>query len=314
MEFGIFLVIVVLGGVVFMLIRNRRKQAQLMTDGPKVAAGTELSTVRDLFDPEVGHHAPVADFHVHGNEARVTFDVPLGDEDPILNDLLVDEAIEVVRQKKHTLPIDDVEHVVVFAGTPAREVGRTSLPSPGELPPPGPTAGLSFTQIARDPFASPFDEEVDHSIHYQTKSDTPPDELPPLYEELKIPLGLQRGLRTNGVDPEKVDGPDLVLALLKLFGYKVSEQAYEGSYMALKDGLATYLVTDSYKEGDYPELDEAVIRRFLADFGSSGADRGILITDKYSPFIIHEIEGRQPKIRFITRERVQGFIDSMALG
>ncbi len=74
------------------------------------------------------------------------------------------------------------------------------------------------------------------------------------------------------------------------------------------------MLTDAYDRGDYPELDESIIRRFLVDFQSSGADRGILISDKYSPYKIHEIEGHQPKVRFITRERVQSFVDSMALG
>jgi hypothetical protein len=99
-----------------------------------------------------------------------------------------------------------------------------------------------------------------------------------------------------------------------MFGYGVTEQAYDGSYMATKSGVSTYIETDTYKSGDYPELGEGVIRRFLANFGSSGADRGMLISDKYSPFMIHEIETNQPRVRFITRERVQRFIDSMALG
>jgi hypothetical protein len=40
----------------------------------------------------------------------------------------------------------------------------------------------------------------------------------------------------------------------------------------------------------------------------------MLISDKYAPFMIHEIEAHQPKVRFITRERIQRFVDSMALG
>jgi len=68
------------------------------------------------------------------------------------------------------------------------------------------------------------------------------------------------------------------------------------------------------KPGDHPELEEGVIRRFLADFSSSGAERGLLISDKHSPFMIHDIEANQPKVRFITRERVQRFVDSMAVG
>ena len=314
--FALFLIIVVLGFVVWNLIRSRKRQAQRMEEAPGTAAGSEPSTVRDLFGAEAKHLAPVSDFHVHDVEARVTFDVPLPDEDDeVLNELLVDQAVEVVREKNRELPIDMVEVIVVFAGKdPVREVGRHQLPSAGELPPPSPTAALSFANIAHDPFAAPFDADVDHSIHYDTKADVPEDELGPLIDELKIPSGLDRGLRANGLDPAALDGPELVLALLRLFGYGVSEQAYPGSYMAIKDGLSTYILTEAYKPGQHPELEEEVIRRFLADFSSSGAERGILITDKYSPFMIHEIESNQPKVRFITRERVQVFVDSMALG
>jgi len=313
--FAIFLVVVVLGFVVWNLIRSRKNQAKRMEEAAGTAAGNDLSIARDLFNAETKHLAPVKDFHVHDIEARVTFDVPLSEEDDeVFNELLVDQAVEVVREKNRDLPIDMVEVIVVFAGEPVREVGRHQLPSAGELPPPSPTAGLSFTQIAHDPFAAPFDSDVDHSVHYDTKSDAPEDELGPMIDELKIPSGLDRGLRANGVDPEVLDGPELVLALLRLFGYGVSEQAYAGSYMAIKDGLSTYIYSEAYQSGQHPELEENVISRFLADFSSSGADRGILVTDKYSPFMIHEIEANQPKVRFITRERVQAFVDSMALG
>ena len=314
--FAIFLVVVVLGFVVWYLMRSRKRQAKQMEEAAGTAAGNDLSIARDLFDAETKHLAPVKDFHVHDIEARVTFDVPLAEkDDEVFNELLVDQAIEVVREKNRDLPIDMVEVIVVFAGKdPAREVGRHQLPSAGELPPPSPTATLSFAHIAHDPFAAPFDGDVDHSIHYDTKADAPADELSPIIEELKIPNGLDRGLRASGVDPETLDGPQLVLALLRLFGYGVSEQAFPDSYMAIKDGLSTYILSDAYQSGQYPELDEDVVRRFLADFSSSGADRGMLITDKYSPFMIHEIEANQPKVRFITRERIQAFVDSMALG
>jgi hypothetical protein len=313
--FALFLVIVVLGFVVWNLMRSRKRQAKRLEEAAGTAAGSDLSIARDLFNAETKHLAPVKDFHVHGVEARVTFGVPLsGEKDEVFNELLVDQAVEVVREKNRDLPIDMVEVIVVFAGEPVREVGRHQLPSAGELPPPSLTAGLSFTQIAHDPFAAPFDSDIDHSVHYDTKSDAPADDLGPIIDELKIPTGLDRGLRASGVDPEALDGPQLVLALLRLFGYGVTEQAYVGSFMAIKDGLSTYILSDAYQSGQHPELEEDVIRRFCIDFDSSGADRGILITDKYSPFMIHEIESNQPKLRFITRERIQAFVDSMALG
>ncbi len=315
-----FIIVLVFAGVIFLMFnmfRNRSKRMKAAEQESHSAAAQGLSTSRDLFEAEMGHRAPVEEFHVMGNEARVTFGVPLGDsDDEILNDLLGDEAIEVVRDRRHSLPIDDVDTVVAFAGSPPREVSRRKLHAPGELPEPlGEMGGLSFKNIAHDPFAAPFEEEgVDHSTLYSTRSDSPPDELAPIREELNIPKGLDRGMRALGTDPDELNGPEFVLSLLRMFGYGVTEQAYEGSYMALKGGVSTYIVTDAYKKGDHPELEEGVIRRFLADFSTSGADRGMLITDKYSPFMIHEIETNQPKVRFITRERTQRFIDSMSLG
>lgn len=316
----VFVIVLALAVVAFVLVnmfRNRKRRMEEAEKAGSTAPAAGLAVSRDLFDSEGGHHAPVESFHVVGDEARVTFDVPLeDDEDDVLNDLLMDEAVEVVRQKRHSLPIDDVHQIVVFAGRDkVREVGRTKLPSPGELPPPALDSGLSFTHIARDPFAAPFEEErPDHGVAYETRADVPADELPPLREDLRIPKGLDRGLRALGTDPEKLNGPEFVIALLRMFGYRVTEQAFPGSYIAIKDGVSTYVATDSYEKGEYPEIDDGVIRRFLADFGTSGAERGMLISDKYAPFKIHEIEANQPRVRFITRERVQRFIDSMALG
>ena len=317
MEPFIFVVVLVaIGLLLFNMFRNRKRRMKEAERESKTAAARGLSVSRDLFEAEVGHHAPLESFHVVGEEAQVTFDVPLDDEDDeVLNDLLEGEAIEVVRQKRHTLPIDDVKEIVVFAGREKRrEVARHELPAPGELPPPLLEAGMSFSNIAHDPFAAHFDEGADLGLTPGTAVQVPEDELPPLVEELRIPKGLDRGLRALGTDPSELGGPEFVIALLRMFGYGVTEQAYDGSYMATKSGVSTYIETDTYKSGDYPELDEGVIRRFLANFGSSGADRGMLISDKYSPFLIHEIETNQPRVRFITRERVQRFIDSMALG
>lgn len=315
----ILVIVVILAAaayVVFYLFRSRSrrmKEAQAQSD---TAVAQGLSVTRDLFEPETGIHAPLESFHVVGNEAQVTFDVPLGDsDDDVLHDLLADEAVEVVRQKRHTLPIEDVDHIVVFAGRDGvREIARRKLHAPGQLPETAPHVGVSFAHIAHDPFAAPFEEETDHSVHYGTGTKSPADELGPISEELKIPAGLDRGMRALGTDPSTLSAPDFVLTLLKMFGYTVTEQGYEGSFMAVKNGVSTYIETDVYKKGNYPELEEKVIHRFLADFGSSGADRGMLVSDRYSPFMIYELEAKQPKVRFVTRERVQRFIDTMALG
>jgi len=314
-EAGVFLVVVgALGIVVYLLLRSRRRAEVLRGEEKGTGARVGGTATIDPFSAEIGRRARVASFHVKGSEAEVTFDVPLPEGgDQVLTDLLVDEAVEVLREKRHALPIDDVTHIVVYAGRGQPQlIGRTKLPSPGELPPPSP--GLDFTQIARDPFAQHFESDIDHAVTYETKVDVPSDELGPIRAELRLPAGLERGLRATGVDPDELEATEFVLSLLRIFGYSVTDMPIPDSYRATKDGLTTFIRTDTYKPGDHPELSESAIRRFLADYGSSGANRGMLISGKYAPFMVHEIEARQPKVRFITRERVQGFIDSMALG
>jgi hypothetical protein len=314
---AIVITIVILSVVVWYLSRARAKNAKMLEEGPKTALETGLATTSRLFEAEAGNRAPVSDFSVRGGTIHVTFDVPLPDEaDEVLEDLLLGEAVEVVREKRHTLPLGDLDEIVVHAGRgdSVREVGRTKLPEPGVLPPPDTTRTLSLSHVAHDPFAAPFDDGTDHGVAYDVRSDVPADELPPIGKELRLPKGLDRGLRALGMDPESVDGSELVLGLLRMFGYTVTEQALPGSYMAVKDRASTFILTDTHEPGGAPEIEESVIRRFLAEFSSSGADRGMLLSEKYAPFTIHEIEARQPKVRFITRERIQRFIDGMALG
>lgn len=288
---------------------RRRTAAQLeaarATPAKLGAAGDSVSS----------RSAPLAEFHIVGNEARVTFDVPLDDDDDeVLNDLLVDEAVEVVREKQHNLPIEDVHHVVVFAGRGSiREVGRTKLPSPGVLPPPPPVNMLNLGNVTRDPFTAER-STTEHAVSYQTKADVPADELPPIGKELKIPKGLERGLRATGVDVNQAAGQDIILGLLRLFGYTVSATPEPNVYMAAKAGETTLVVVDPYQTGDHPEVDEAKVRAFAGRFSMSGTSRGVFVSEKYAPFMIYSLEKNEPRMRFITRERLQEFIDLMALG
>jgi len=303
-----FVALIVLAVIATSLRRQRKRAAGLDLDDKSWLRATPPDA-----EPAI-RTAPVRDFHVNGNEARVSFDVPMPDEDdPILNDLLVDEAVEVVREKKHSLPISEVTEIVVFAGRDeVREVGRTKLLSPGELPPPIESDVFNLTHIARDPFASQFD--VDHSVSYETTVQVPADELGPLRDELRVPMGLDRGLRARGVDPEAMSGPDFILSLLEMFGYRVVSQGEPGLFMASKANVDTFIRTVNHSPGEHPELDESIIRKFLAEFGTSGAARGMLVSDKYGPFMTHDVEDKDRRIRFVTRERAQAFIDSMALG
>jgi hypothetical protein len=303
-----FIALAVLVVVATSLRRQRKRAASIDLDDKSWLRASSSAP-----EPAV-RTAPVRDFHVQGNEARVSFDVPMPDEDdPILNDLLLDEAVEVVREKRHALPISDVTEIVVFAGRgDVKEVGRTRLPSPGELPPPIESDVFNLTHIAKDPFASQF--EIDHSVSYETSIRVPADELGPIRDEVRVPMGLDRGLRARGVDPDVISGPEFILALLELFGYKVVSQGEPGVYTATKGTTDTFIRTEIYRPGEHPEVDESVIRKFVVEFGTSGAARGMLISDKYGPFMAHDIEDKDRRIRFVTRERTQAFIDSMALG
>ena len=84
----LIIAVVVLAGVATFLRRQRERAGEEDPDDKSQKRAPEPEP-----DPLV-RRAPVREFHVHGNEARVTFDVPLPDEvDEILNELLVDEAI-----------------------------------------------------------------------------------------------------------------------------------------------------------------------------------------------------------------------------
>ncbi|HLU53613.1 MAG TPA: hypothetical protein VK011_08490 [Acidimicrobiia bacterium] len=310
-DIGIILIVlaVVLFGVNWYIERSRRQRGEQAP--PRRGRGAPAPAEEPDF---VRPRPTVSEFHVRGNEARVTFDVPFPEEgDEVLADLLVGEAVEVVREKRHTLPIDDVTEVVVFAGrdTP-REVGRVSLETPGVLPPPSSFADiLNLTSIGADPLSAEFGEEPP-SIP-ETVTPTRSDELEPLGEVIRLPKAVATGLRAQGVDPENMTAAELVTGVLSLFGYTITPGLGEGEYTATKGGTSTFLMADTYRPGDYPEVEESTIRRFIVAFEQSKADRAMLVSEKYAPFMIHETERRDPRIRFVTRERLQKLVDSMAL-
>ncbi len=302
--------VAVLVFVAVTLMRQRRRAAEVDVDDKTWMRGPEPEP-----DP-LERHSPVREFHVRGNEATVIFDVPLPqDDDEVLNQLLVDEAVEVIREKRHELPMSEVTEVVAQAGVgdAATEVGRAKLPHPGELPPPMATEMLRLSHVAKDPFEGQF-EEQETVTAVETKMQVPSDDLGPIRDELRIPKGLERGLRARGVDPDQIDGPTFVVSMLELFDYRVTPTGEPDCYMAVKADGTTFLKTVSHESGSHPELDEGVIRKFMVEFGTSGADRGMLITDKFGPFMVHDVERNDSRVRFITRERTQRFIDSMALG
>ncbi len=258
----------------------------------------------------------VAEFHVRGAEALVTFDVPLpeGEPDQVLTDLLTHEAVEVVREKRHDLPIDHVTHVVALGrrnGEPA-EVGRVTLSTPGELPPPAPPEmAIHASRLTFDPLAE-F-HAADLGTHPGVAAKQPGETLRPLGEELRLARSVEAGLRAQGLDPTQLSAGDLALGLLRQAGYVIVDHAKPGTFVASKGGQRTYVRVVDHERGSYPELDSRIVAEFVADFVGSGSDRGLLVTEKFGPFEVYERERREPRVRFVTRERLQRFVDTYAV-
>lgn len=255
----------------------------------------------------------VAEFHVQDGTARVHFEVPLPESgaDEVLSELLGREAVEVVREKRHTLPIGDVTRVTALGrvGAEWREVASIGLATPGELPPPMlpalvPHAGRGdfdpFEHISGLPEHAPGLAEGRRG-----------EDLEAL--RMRLPATASAGLRAQGVDPDGSDAIAVVLGLMRAAGYSIAP-AGDDTFMAVLAGGRTLLRVVPHLPGSHPEVDETAIRRFVVDFGASGADRGILLSEKWSPFEIYERERRDRRVRFVTRERLQAFVDALALG
>ena len=260
----------------------------------------------------------VSDFHVRGEEAQVFFKVPLPAEgaDEVLSDVLLHEAVEVLREKRHTLPIEGVRRVVAFGHRDGEfvPVGQISLREPGVLSPPQtPSPLLQFGKLGYDPLEEQFAAERPGRAPGLAEA-APRAELRPVGQELRIPRAVEAGLRSRGIDPQQMSAGELVVALLELVGYSVVPAERESTFFATKGGIRTYLRVVPHEAGDHLEVDERVIDEFFVDFASSGADRGLLVSDKYGPFVIHSRERREPRVRFVTRERLQHFVDALALG
>jgi hypothetical protein len=268
----------------------------------------------------------LADFHVTGSEANVCYDVPLpeGPAGSRLRDILSRDAVDVLREKReHGLPIDQVDHIRVCAMRDGEvaELAVVDLPEAGQLPelvapelvPHAPVSGY-------DPLAR-LDKEkfrVDAGVDASSKAEG----LPPFAEELHIPESVEAELRALGTDPREVTLNDLALDLLRIGGYQVSVDRLglmtlgggaADVYHATKDGVRWLVVVVGHSSGEYPELSEGDINAMLIAVGRDNPDRALLVTDKFGPYIMYEKEKRDPRCRFITRERLQVFVDSFAL-
>ncbi len=259
---------------------------------------------------------PASDFHIVDNEARVAFDVPLPAEgaDPVLRDLLLHRATELIRDRKRRgQPLQGIDMVRVYAKRSGKavEVGSLELTEHSELPevaPPIPLARIVAED--HDPLRQLDDSDTRQTISGGDAAAL--DQLEPIGADIRLTAGLAAGLRSIGIDPDTMGVEELGLGLLELAGYSLRERG-DGSYVASGGGTTSYVAFVPHQAGSYPELEAAAINQFLVGFSTARTDRGLLITDKFGPYAVYEKERSNPSCRFITRERLQSFVDSIAL-
>ena len=303
---GVIIILVAIVLIVVAVVLNRKRQELAEQTGIEVPKrGRRSEPVPQTVEDPTVPRPRVVDTTVHGEEAHVSFDVPIPEDgDEVLAELLVNEAVEVIREKRHTLPMDMVHRVVVFAGRGDRvEIGRHDLSTPGTLPPKVEMPSmLNISRYAKDPLEQDQQafEAPDIAAHDRG------DELAPLGSELRLPKAISTGLRAQGVDPDTMTAIELVTGMLRLLGYQVQPGSRLGTFDAVKGGTRTFISGQTHTEGEHPEVASEEVDRFVTEFAMS-------VSEKYAPFGIHEKERRDPRIRFMTRERLQQMVDATAL-
>ncbi len=257
---------------------------------------------------------PEHEFRVVDHEILIGFSVPLPSDgaDEVLTDLLKHHAIEIIKDRKERgQPLDGIPVARVSGlrgGEPHeiavidldRSIERIDIEIP-DLVPRGDKEGY-------DPLAR-FGEGLEGKATPSTDGRT--DELAPLAEELRLTTGVAAGLRSMGVDPEQMTATELGVGLLRLSGYEVTER--RDGYQAVGHGTTMLVVTVDHELGEHPELAEQAVTSFLIAFAGARTQQAMLITDKYGPYLIYQKERANPKAVFVTRERLQGFVDAVAV-
>jgi len=286
------------------------------------AASRDGTTPKESDAPMIAPlRPPVAQFHVEGDTATVSYDVPLpaGEVDEHLRDLLLHDAAQVVREKSVAgLPIDQVHRVRANGRRDGSyvEAGVLDLTEPGVIPEiAAPELVPHLTTTGYDPLAHIGEQEFE--IQPGIAAPRPEEGLEPFAASLKLSRSVEASLRAGGIDPATASLEELTLGLLALGGYTVSPVSggHDGAsqYTARRGGEETLVEVLPHHEGEHPELSEQAVNQFGVRFAERNPTRAMLITDKFGPYLIYEKERRNPKCRFITRERLQPFVDGFAL-
>jgi len=258
--------------------------------------------------------APVVDFTIAGPEAQVYFEVAVteSESNSAINAALVNRAVEVVREKSEGIPMPQVRSIAAFArdGDGWSEVGAVVLAAPGELPPlPGDRRAARRPGRGFDPL-----EHLDDYPGWPPRLEVArrEDGLPPLRDELRLPAQVTGRLRAQGIDPDTAGAGALVLGVMQMAGY-TSVPIDEDTFRVRRLGRTALIRLVEHHAGEHPELEEAELRRFVVDVMAAGVDVGLLVTEKYALFEVYEWERRDRRLRFITRERLQRFLDALAI-
>lgn len=280
----------------------------------RLFGGSRVASMDRSADTAVQH--PEHEFHVASNKIRIVFAVPLpeGGADEVLRDLLLHHGLEIIRDRKRRgQPLGGIKTALIFANRAGAEieVGSLDLAQPEEIheiaPPMLVPLGASPQE---DPLRKLSDPEIRKVVPLAEASEL--DELSPVGADLQLTAGVEAGLRARGVDPDNMTVTDLGIGLLELAGYSLAKRS-DDVHVASGGGLSTYVRFVNHDPGSYPELEGHEITEFLVGFGTARTDRGLLITDKFGPYEIYAKERANPRCHFVTRERMQAFVDSIAL-
>jgi hypothetical protein len=259
---------------------------------------------------------PEHELHVVDNEIRIDFNVPLPADgaDEVLADLLSHHALEIINdrmQRDH--PLDGIPVARVSArrrGEPVL-VAMLDLGGPDELvememPVLLPlVAGTGYDPLSK--YGEGKEENVLELAEHRAS-----DDLGPVGAQLRLTAGVAAGLRSMGIDPETMTVCELGVGLLDLAGYAIAARGV-GTWVASGKGTSTFVQCVDHVPGDYPELSDKAVTAFLVAYARARTERGMLITDKFGPYEIYKKERANPDCVFVTRERLQGFVDAIAL-
>lgn len=204
--FGFAVLVLALAGLIILLVRLFRRFRTRPAD-------TEPDPLAPLPNLE--------DLSVAGDRVRVTFAVPVTEEDPILSELLGYYGVEAVRRAKRRLPMEGLAGIEIFVSHRGKvqKVGQVDFDKPGNLPENMPVPEVAKLSEVMD---DPLDNDFQASAASTAAGHSEGERLAPLGSVLKIPAQAEAALRLQGVDPAGMTAGELVRGILALRGYTVS--------------------------------------------------------------------------------------------